>query len=159
MTNLKAQRKMASSILKVGVNRVHIDPEHHKINDVALALTRADIEKLISSGVISKRKVIGTSRRNARKNHPKRQRGQRKGLGSRKGSLNARSNQKTVWINKIRAQRKYLKKLRDEGYITPNTYRTLYLQAKGNLFRSVRYLSSVISERGLAEKKIPPYNR
>ncbi|MHA2249880.1 MAG: 50S ribosomal protein L19e, partial [Candidatus Kariarchaeaceae archaeon] len=68
---------------------------------------------------------------------------------------NARYNHKTRWINKIRAQRKYLMGLRDEGYISPSDYRKLYLQAKGNLFRSVRFLANHIRESGIAKKRIP----
>ncbi len=157
MSDLRAQRRIAAELLKVGVNRVHID--ENQMGKVSLALTRKDVAKLIRLGVISKRRVVGTSRRKARARHYKRQRGQGKGLGSRKGSANARNNAKRVWINKIRAQRKYLRKLRDEGYLTPQTYRKLYLQAKGNLFRSVRYLHNYIAERDLASKKLPQFSR
>jgi large subunit ribosomal protein L19e len=85
----------------------------------------------------------------------KKARGQKRGPGKRKGTANARTNEKRVWINKIRAQRKYIAKLRDEEYITPSTYRVLYKQAKGNLFRSVRYLSNHIRQNGLAIKRLP----
>ena len=49
----------------------------------------------------------------------------------------------------------YLMNLRDEGYILPNTYRRLYRQSKGNLFRSIRYLDNYIKENNLAEKRLP----
>ncbi len=159
MSDLKSQRKLAAKIMKCGVNRVYIDPDVNTMKAVSLALTRADISKLIKSGSIKKRKIQGTSRKKARDRADKIKRGQRRGPGSRRGTANARSNSKTEWIYKIRAQRRYLKKLRDEGYITPATYRTLYRQSKGNMFRSVRYLSSYIAERDLAEKKLPPYTR
>ncbi len=157
MTDVRAQRRIAAELMGVGINRVLIKEEF--LGRVALALTRSDVGKLITSGAITKRRVVGTSRRRARERHHKHKRGQRKGPGSRKGSKNARENQKRVWINKIRAQRKYLRKLRDEGYLTPHTYRKLYLQAKGNLFRSVRYLHNYIAERDLASKKLPPFQR
>ena len=159
MTNLTSQRRLAARIMKCGVNRVYISDDDATTRRVSMALTREEISKLINSGTIKKRTIQGTSRRKARARHHKIQRGQRRGVGSRKGTKNARTNQKSVWINKIRGQRKYLRKLRDEGYITPRNYRILYRQAKGNLFRSLRYLHNYIQERGYAEKKIPAPRR
>jgi len=43
-------RRMAASILGVGVHRVWIDPE--RIEDVLGAVTREDVRKLIKDGVI-----------------------------------------------------------------------------------------------------------
>lgn len=157
MTNLLPQRKLAAKLMKCGVNRVFIREESS--GAVAQALTRRDIAKLIAEGRIRKRRVIGTSRRKARAAHSKVQRGQTKGPGSRKGTQKTRTQPKRQWINKIRLQRKYLKKLREEEYITPKTYRQLYKQAKGNLFRSLRYMHSFIQERDLAEKKLPEFTR
>lgn len=153
MTELKAQKRIASQIIKRGENGIWIDPE--KGFKVALAVTREDVTKLINDGVIRSRKIKGTSRGRARAQKFKRARGQRRGPGSRKGTSNARMNEKVLWMNKIRAQRKYLKKLRDEEYISTNTYRTLYKQAKGNLFRNVRFLGNYIRENGLSLKRIP----
>jgi len=153
MTNLRSQRRIAASIIKRGENGIWIDPERgFKVN---LAVTREDIAKLIHDGIIKPRKIVGVSRGRARMRKFKRARGQMRGPGSRKGTANARTNSKRVWINKIRAQRKYLKKLRDDEYITANAYRLLYNQAKGNLFRSVRFLSNHIRESSIAVKRIP----
>ena len=157
MTNVKIQRRIASELMKCGVNRVWVDPNSETVLTISNALTRQDIGKLIKSGTIKKRRVIGTSRRKARASHFKIKRGQRRGTGSRKGTQNARNNKKKVWINKIRSQRRYLTKLRAEGYITRRNYQILYKQAKGNSFRSVRYLSNVIVERKLEEKTLPQY--
>ena len=151
--DVKTQRKIAAKVLKVGVNRVKIDPE--SLPDVALAITREDIRRHIDDGDIKSRKVKGISRGRARAIAVKRKRGQRIGHGSRKGPKYSRLSSKDRWINKIRVQRKYLKSLRDEGYIDTINYRKLYLQAKGGLFRSVRYLRNYIAEHGLAKKRLP----
>jgi len=45
MTGLKSQRRLAAQILKVGQNRVWINPE--RIDDVEAAITREEIRKLI----------------------------------------------------------------------------------------------------------------
>ncbi len=153
MTNVKSQRKIAAKILKVGVNRVKIDPD--SLKDVALSITREDIRGQIDTGNISKRKVTSISRGRARRIAEKKRRGQRRGPGSRKGPKHSRLPSKRKWINHIRAQRKYLKQLRDEEYIDTKAYRTLYLQAKGGLFRSVRYLRNYIEEHGFAKKRLP----
>jgi len=153
MTDITPQKRMAAEMLKRGRNGVWVDPDG--LFKVSNAITREDVEKLIHDGYIKPRKIKGTSRGRARAQRFKRKRGQRRGPGSRKGTQKARSPPKRQWINKIRAQRKYLKNLRDEGYISPNTYRKLYRQSKGNLFRSVRYLNNYIREHNLAEKRLP----
>lgn len=153
MTNLKAQRRIAAEILKRGINGIWIDED--KNFSVSSAITRGDVRSLINSGAIKTRKIKGTSRGRTRALKAKKARGQRRGPGKRKGTANARTNAKTVWINKIRAQRKYLGMLRDEGYISASSYRELYRQSKGNLFRSVRYLSNHIRASGIALKRLP----
>jgi large subunit ribosomal protein L19e len=151
--DVKTQKRIAAKILKVGVNRVKIDPE--SLPDVALAITREDVRRHIDDGDIKKSKVKGVSRGRARAVAAKKKKGQRIGPGSRKGPKYSRLSSKDRWKNKIRAQRKYLKSLRDEGYIDTLNYRKLYLQSKGGLFRSVRYLRNYIAEHGLAKKRLP----
>ena len=151
--DVKTQRRIAAKILKVGVNRVKIDPD--SLSDLSLAITREDVRRHIDDGDIKKRKIQGVSRGRARAVAKQKKRGQRKGPGSRKGPKYSRLPSKTRWVNKIRAQRKFLMQLRDEGYIETKDYRKLYLQAKGGLFRSVRYLRTYIVEHGLAKKRLP----
>ncbi len=151
--DVKNQRRLAAKILKVGVNRVKIDPD--SLDDLSLAITREDIRKHIDMGDIRKRRTKGVSRGRARKVTKKKQRGQRRGHGSREGPKYSRLSSKRRWINRIRAQRKFLKMLRDEGYIETIHYRRLYAQAKGGLFRNVRYLRNYIVEHSLAKKRLP----
>ena len=96
-----------------------------------------------------------TRSKRARAVAAKKKKGQRIGPGSRKGPKYSRLSKKDRWISKIRVQRKFLKQLRDEDYIDTSTYRKLYLQSKGGLFRSVRYLRNYITEHGLAKKRLP----
>ena len=151
--DVKTQRRLAAKILKVGSNRVKIDPD--SLYDLSLAITREDVRRHIDDGDIRKKKIQGVSRGRARAVAAKKKRGQRIGPGSRKGPKYSRLSKKDRWINKIRAQRKFLKQLRDEGYIDTTTYRKLYLQSKGGLFRSVRYLRNYIAEHGLSKKRLP----
>lgn len=148
--DLKAQRRIAAEILKVGVNRVFIDPE--VIDDVSMALTRDDIRKLIEDGYISKHRYTGISRGRSAKLRMQKRRGQRTGQGKRKGPSGARYPSKRAWINKIRPQRRYLKYLRDNELIEVSEYRKLYLKAKGGSFRSVSHLKHTIESSGLLKK-------
>jgi large subunit ribosomal protein L19e len=136
--NLRSQRKLASKILDVGIDRVWIDPD--RVEDVSKAITREDIKALVKEGAISAQVKKGVSRGRIRKKHSQKKKGQRKGQGSRKGKKTARSPKKKNWIRKIRAIRDELKKLKAEGKIEEKEYRRLYRQVKGNVFQSRRHL-------------------
>jgi large subunit ribosomal protein L19e len=149
---LKAQRRIAAQILKTGKNNVWIDPDFSY--DVSLALTRADIRKLIYDRVIQSRPEKGVSRARARIRASEKRRGQHRGHGSRHGSAQARiGGKKGVWMAKIRAQRRYLKALRDEELITRSQYRELYAKAKGGAFRSVSHLRHTVTDLGWLKKR------
>jgi large subunit ribosomal protein L19e len=60
MVDVSYQRRMAARILKCGLYRVWIDPD--QIDEVAEAVTRGDIRRLISYRVIQKRQKLGVSR-------------------------------------------------------------------------------------------------
>ena len=61
---LKTQKRIASDILGVGKGRVWLDPA--KFKDIKEAITRADIENLVSKGTIKKKELVGQSRSRAR---------------------------------------------------------------------------------------------
>lgn len=145
--NLRNQRRMAASILKVGVNRVWISSE--KISDVQEKITRENVREAIDNNWIQKRPVVGQSR--ARVRHRKRQRkkGRQRGVGSRKGGTNARDPRKQRWLRTIRPIRTYLKDLRDEGKIDTRTYRKYYRQAKGGMFKGKAHLDQHLRAGGL----------
>jgi large subunit ribosomal protein L19e len=145
--NVTAQKRMASEILKCGVHRVYMDPEH--IDDVQMAITREDIRNLIKNGIIGKHYIEGISRVRANLLHQKKKEGQRRGIGSRKGKAGARIPEKRRWINNIRPLRRELRKLRDTKKIDTLTYRKLYLKAKGGTFNSVAILHRYIEENKL----------
>ncbi len=62
--DLKNQKRMAAEILKCGHTRVWLDP--NRIEDVADAITRADIRTAIESGTIRALPKKGISRGRAR---------------------------------------------------------------------------------------------
>lgn len=151
MTELRNHRRMASEILKCGESRVWIDPD--RTEDVATAVTREDIKKLIHRGLIKKKSSKGTSRARAREIGKQKEKGKRKGYGSRKGSANARYSRKTSWVSRIRAIRRYLRALRDSGVIDRNQYRAFYRRASGGSFRSVSHLKTHLQMAGIDLKE------
>jgi large subunit ribosomal protein L19e len=144
MTDLKSQRRLASQILKIGKNRVWIDPE--RTDDADAAITREEIRKLIHEGVIRKLPDKGVSRSRARILHAKKKKGRRSGPGSKTGASGARVTKKEAWMLKIRALRKKLRKVKSNKTITETNYRKLYKMASSGRFESVgdleRYLKS-----------------
>src|SRR5437667_12321246 len=91
------QRRLAASILKIGVNRGYISPDPKEQENILDAITRAGIRGLTRRNVIQKRNERGVSRGRARHRAAQGATGRRRGHGSRGGALNARPRQKTGW--------------------------------------------------------------
>jgi large subunit ribosomal protein L19e len=143
-----SQRRIAASILKVGQNRIWLDPED--MDAISSAITRTEIRKLIHEGAIRTLPERGSSKGRARTVKSKKRAGRRSGAGSRKGATLPR---KTAWILRIRAIRNRLRELRDKRMIQTETYRRLFLMAKGGSFRSASHLDEYIEARKLARKR------
>ncbi|MFO7793655.1 MAG: 50S ribosomal protein L19e [Candidatus Nanohaloarchaea archaeon] len=145
MSDLKSQRRMAAEVMKVGKNRVWIDPEH--TDKVAEAITRQDIRNLVEGGTIDKKDVKGTSKARSKKNKKQKKKGLQKGHGSRKGAKNARKSSKDTWKEQIRAIRKRLREMRDEGTVNSEEYRDLYNKSKGGFFRDVNHVENHVENK------------
>lgn len=168
MTDVSSQRRMASDLLKVGMHRVWINPEH--LERVSGAITREDVRRLIAKGIMAKAPAPGTSRGRLRarvkiiEKKVKDEKGvetirkvrikPRRHEGSRKGKLHSIVDGKRVWINKVRPIRRYLKALRAQQDISRRDYRRLYLLAKGGFFRNRSHLKLYIGKEGLLPKKV-----
>ena len=142
------QRRLAASLLGVGINRVYISPDPKEQENILDAITRDLIRGLIRRNVIQKRPERGVSRGRARYRAAQRAKGRRRGHGSRKGGLNARTPQKTRWIGTIRGMRRYLRELKGQGRIDVRTYRRFYRQAKGGMFKSRSHLEQQLRASG-----------
>ena len=142
MSDLSAQKRLASDVLDVGESRVWFDPDAQ--GEIAEAITREDIRELVDDGTIRAKDAKGNSRGRARERDAKRDYGHQTGAGTRKGKSGGRQQRKEQWEGTIRAQRRKLKELRAEGELTSSQYRDLYDKAKGGEFRSVQYLLNYI---------------
>jgi large subunit ribosomal protein L19e len=140
MSDLSAQRRLAADIMDVGENRVWFDPDAQ--GEIAEAITREDIRELVADGTVESKDAKSNSRGRARERAEKRSYGHRKGPGTRRGTAGAREDRKDAWVSRIRAQRRRLKELRDEGALDRTQYRTLYDKAGGGEFESVDRLEA-----------------
>jgi large subunit ribosomal protein L19e len=151
MTNLSSQRRLAAQILKIGQNRVWIDPE--RIDDVESAITREEVRKLIHEKVIVSLPEQGVSRSRAKVVRRKKRMGRRKGSGSRTGSSHAKISKKDAWISKIRSLRKKLRELKASRVITESTYRKVYMIAGSGKFESIAELERYLKANDLWRKR------
>ena len=135
--NLTTQKRLAASILKVGLNRVWIDPE--RMEEVSMAITREGVKQLINNGAIKAKPQKGISSYRSKKLAEQK----------KKGAKKARNPKKQEWMTTIRALRKDLKEMRDANEIDATTYRKLYKMAKGGAFRSKSYMKTYARDHDL----------
>lgn len=148
---LQVQKRLAASILKRSKSKVAIDTS--RLEEVKEAITRFDVKGLIKSGAITAKAVKGPSKVRARKIQEQKRKGRRKGAGSKKGKATARLSKKEAWMIKVRAQRGFLKELKEKEYLDAKTYRDLYRKSAGGFFRSRRHIKLYIEEHNLVVKK------
>ncbi|MBN2202586.1 MAG: 50S ribosomal protein L19e [Candidatus Aenigmarchaeota archaeon] len=132
---MNVQKKLASKVLKCGVDKVWIDPTNTKVKQ---AITRRDIRRFVKEGAIKK---LPSKKKS--KNSPKTQ----QNMGSRKGSKGARRGKKSSWLRIIRPQRKLIKELEMQKKLEPNVYRRLYRLVKGGMFRSKTHLTNYLKDK------------
>ena len=147
---LNTQKRLAAQVLKCSSKRVIFDED--RLEDIKEAITKADIRALIIDKAISRKNKKGVSRVRVRKRDAQKRKGKQKGHGSRKGKKTARLPKKEAWMNKIRAQRAFLRVLKDNGMLDNKTFRELYLKAKGGFFRSKRHIKIYLEEHNLVKK-------
>ena len=135
--DLNKLKKLASRTLGVGVSRIAIKDEE-KAKE---AITREDVRQLAREKSIIIKPKKGTSRARAKVRALKKKKGRGRGKGKRKGTKKTRTGKKKEWMKKVRAQRRRLKQEK------PENYRILYRQVKAGLFRSVKHLQSIMSEK------------
>jgi large subunit ribosomal protein L19e len=99
---MNVQKKIASKIMKCGIEKVWIDPENEKVRQ---AITRRDVRRFIKEGAIKK---IPDKKKRTKPSKPQQR------MGSRKGAKHARRGKKTSWLRVVRPQRKMIKELKDK---------------------------------------------
>jgi large subunit ribosomal protein L19e len=151
MTDLRNQRRMAASILKCGLYRVWMDQD--RLEEIARAVTKDDIRILINGKAIKAKQKKGISSGRKKYITNQKHKGRRTGYGSRKGAKYARFPRKAQWIRTIRPLRTYLRELRDNGKISPSSYRKYYRKSKGGEFRSKRHIHTHLISDGVLKQE------
>ena len=144
---MNLQKRLAAKILKCSPYRITLD--ENKLTEIKEAITKFDVRRLINQGIITKIHTQGISQFRTRHAHSQKRKKRRTGHGSRKGTANARADDKLQWMRQVRAQRELLKRLRDHEFITQETFNSMYMKAKGGFFRSARHLKLFLQEQEL----------
>ena len=148
---LGVQKRLAADILGCAKDRIVFDSE--RLAEIKEAITKADLRALMNQGAIRNLPARGISRARIRFAQQQKKKNRRKGHGSRKGAAGARTVRKTVWVNKVRLQRRYIKHLRAEKKVSGKEFSEIYKKIKGGLFRSKRHMELYLAERGILKNK------
>ena len=147
--SVKSVKRMAASMLKSGVSRIRVQ----SAKDADEALTREDVRNLIRSGSVTRVQKKGSSRKYSSKLLKQKKRGRRSGQGKRKGKYGARTPKKGEWIRGVRAMRRLLRELRENGQIEGKTYTRFYRRVKGGEFRNKKHVLLYLKDHDLLKKK------
>jgi large subunit ribosomal protein L19e len=135
-------RRLAADILGVGESRIRISPDN--IKEVEGALTRADVKGLIGKGFITRKEL------NGRASTVKRE---RRSSGHRRGLV---IDSKSAWMEKVRAQRRFLRLLVADGAVRQGSKRSLYGKIKSGIFRNKRAMLLYLKDNGLVARDYEP---
>jgi len=135
-------RRLAADIFGVGERRIRIAPE--SVQEAEGALTRADVKALIEKGIVTKVKSKGRA--------STRKKGGR-GPAHRKGT---KLDAKQVWMQKIRAQRKFLVVITKGGALKKQFKRSLYGKIKSGLFKNKRAMLLYLKDNDMVAKDYEP---
>ncbi len=145
MGAIKTIKRLAADILDVGRNRVRIktplsENEQKQIDE---SITRLNVKDLITDKLVTIIDVKGRKKKEKKK---------RKTRGKRKGKKYATISEKTRWMERVRAQRKYLLKLLEDGTLEKSNKRKIYLKIKGGSFRSKQAMYAYLKDNKLVKE-------
>ncbi len=143
VVNLRAKKRLVSRVTGVGIHRVKFDSDH--LEDVADAITRANIRSLITANTIKIKSITGTSKGRA---HKKKSQRNKRGTtqGSKHGRKGARVGKKSAYVAKVRSLRRLLKIAKDRKDLTNPEFWTLYKKVGGNTVRNKAHLRTLMEE-------------
>lgn len=129
--NLENKKELASRVLGVGKGRIFLNPERRE--DIKEAITRQDIRDLKEDGAIKVKDKKGRKKNVERKT--------KRREGKVKKTINKR---KEEYVNSVRKQRKYLKRMKEEGEISREEYWKLRNDIKMRKFKDLSRLKKEV---------------
>ncbi len=143
-------RKIAAGMLNCGQSRTRME----LTKETEEALTRDDVRQLIRAGLVWKIQKKGTSKFMTKVAFRQKKKGRRTRTGSRHGTYNARSGpKKRRWIKSIRALRRLLSELKENGQIEHKTYTEFYPRIKGGEFRNKKHILAYLDDHDLLKQR------
>jgi len=136
-------KRLAADILGVGVNRIKIKQDKESLKRAREAPTREDVKALIKDGIVYAIPAKGRQKKEKRA---------KKGPGRRKGKKYSRKPAKELWIERVRALRKFLLQLIDKGMVDKSEKRHLYLKIKGGHFKGKKSFLNYLKDVGLLKE-------
>ncbi|MFA5049705.1 MAG: 50S ribosomal protein L19e [Candidatus Micrarchaeia archaeon] len=146
MVSIQTVKRLAADILKAGVNRVRIKTslDENQKKQLEEAITRLNVRDLIKDKIVYCIPKKGRLKKEKRKS---------KSRGTRRGKKYSIVSEKERWMEKVRAQRKYLRELVMQKKIEPKNKRMIYLKIKGGSFRNKQAIFVYLKDNKLLLKE------
>ena len=148
---MNSKKILAAKVLGISPQKVRFRAD--ALSDIQKAITRSDIRGLLAVGKVVQQRSNFHSRVRARAIKVQKKKGRQRGKGSHKGSRYSLVGRKEQWVNRIRAQRRFLEKLRIKAQLGKSEHRHLYLLSKGGYFRNIRHIKLYLTEHNLLRVK------